>query len=49
MNYQTEIVKNTTNHSGALEANSDSLSDALGFLKKPLMNMQASTVEKRLI
>ena len=46
MNYQTEIVKKPF-ISGALEADSDSLLDALGFLKKLLMNMQTSMVEKK--
>ena len=33
--------------SGALEADSDSLLKARGFLKKLLMNMQTSTIEKK--
>ena len=47
MNYQTEIVKNTTDHVMCIEADSDSILDALGFLKKLLMNMQTSMVEQK--
>ncbi len=40
MNYQTETVKIQPINSGALDADSGSFLDALGFLKKLLMNMQ---------
>ncbi len=47
MYYYTEAVKNITNISDALEAEDDSLLDDLGFLKKLLMNMQTSRIEKK--
>ena len=47
MNYKQRQKINQSIISGTLEADSDSLLNALGFLKKLLMKMQTSMVEKK--